>query len=283
MTLLRAMSPKYSSDEAILQAFYETEDDRHRRPQGRRQARGPDRLRRRRRPEHRRGPDRERRDDLQDLGADPGRRRNLGADHGPQGRQGPADPPVAPGRPDHRPRERPAADLPAAPAGQPAAAGEGQASCSTRSSSTPTATAWARSAGSGSTASSTRTIPEDQMTLRPDRLRQRDPLHPQPPQGQGARRRHRPPGQPPAPDHRRAGRRRAAQGLPQAPPHRAGADEPEGRRGHDPAVADQPQEHLARRSSTSSAAASCRRSSTRPTRWRSSRTSGGSRPWARAA
>ncbi len=29
--------------------------------------------------------------------------------------------------------------------------------------------------------------------------------------------------------------RRAAQGLPQAPPHRAGADEPQGRRGHDAA------------------------------------------------
>ena len=50
-----------------------------------------------------------------------------------------------------------------------------------------------------------------------------------------------------------------------------------------PAVADQLQEHLARRSSSSSAAASCRRSSTRPTRCPSSRTSGGSRPWARAA
>ena len=35
MTLLRAMSPQFSSDDAILQAFYETEDDRHRRPQGR--------------------------------------------------------------------------------------------------------------------------------------------------------------------------------------------------------------------------------------------------------
>ena len=80
MTLLRAMSPKYSSDEAILQAFYETEDGRHRRPQGRRQARRPDRLRRRHRPEDRRGPDRERLDHLQDLGAGPGRRRSLGAD-----------------------------------------------------------------------------------------------------------------------------------------------------------------------------------------------------------
>ncbi len=77
----------------------------------------------------------------------------------------------------------------------------------------------------------------------PDRLRQRDPVHPQPPQGEGPRRRHRPPGQPPAPDDRRAGRRRAPQGVPQAPPDRPGADEPQGRRGHDAAVADQPQEH----------------------------------------
>ncbi len=74
MTLLRAMSPQYSSDEAILAGLLRDRDGRLGRPQGRRQARGPDRLRRRRRPEHRRGPDRERHDDLQDLGAGPGRR-----------------------------------------------------------------------------------------------------------------------------------------------------------------------------------------------------------------
>ncbi len=86
-------------------------------------------------------------------------------------------------------------------------------------------------------------IPEDRMTLDPEdyvnairyilNLRQR----------QGAHRRHRPPGQPPAAHHRRAGLRRVAQGVPQAAPHRPGADELEGRRGHDSPVADQPQEH----------------------------------------
>ncbi len=57
-------------------------------------------------------------------------------------------------------------------------------------------------------------------------------------------RRHRPPGQPAPADDRRTGLRRTAQGLPQAAPHRAGADEPEGRRGHDAAQPDQSQEHL---------------------------------------
>ena len=158
MTLLRAMSPQFSSDEAILQAFYETEDDRHRRPQGRRQARRPDRLRRRRRPEHRRGPDRERHDHLQDLGAGPGRRqarRRSASSRTPRTRSSSSRsrktrPPTtrAPccgstsgsGRATRRSWRRPA-------------------SCSTRSSSTPTATASARSAGSGSTASSTRRSP----------------------------------------------------------------------------------------------------------------------------
>ena len=60
--------------------------------------------------------------------------------------------------------------------------------------------------------------PRRQDDARPARLRQRDQVHPQPAQEQGARRRHRPPGQPPPADDRRAGRRRAAQGLPQAPP-----------------------------------------------------------------
>ena len=76
-------------------------------------------------------------------------------------------------------------------------------------------------------------IPEDRMTLDPEdyvnAIRYILNLR----QGQGAHRRHRPPGQPPAAHHRRAGLRRAAQGLPQAAPHRPGADEPEGRRGHD--------------------------------------------------
>ena len=57
-------------------------------------------------------------------------------------------------------------------------------------------------------------------------------------------RRHRPPGQSPPAHDRRTGLRRTAQGLPQAPPHGAGAHEPQGRRGHDAAHADQSQEHL---------------------------------------
>ncbi len=90
-------------------------------------------------------------------------------------------------------------------------------------------------------------IPEEEMTLRPDdliaainylvALRQRP---------QGGNRRHRPSRQPPPADHRRAGQRRAAQRLPQAPPHRPGAHEPEGHRGHDPAQPGQPEEHFRR-------------------------------------
>ena len=60
MTLLRAMSPQYSSDEAILQAFYETEEiDRPtpRRPPSSR-AGSPAATSSTR---HRRGPDRQRR------------------------------------------------------------------------------------------------------------------------------------------------------------------------------------------------------------------------------
>ncbi len=75
MTLLRAMSPMFSSDDAILKAFYEAEDidtdDRRLR-----RARRPDRLRRRGRPQHRRGPDRLGLDDLQGLGAGAGRRQD---------------------------------------------------------------------------------------------------------------------------------------------------------------------------------------------------------------
>ena len=86
-------------------------------------------------------------------------------------------------------------------------------------------------------------IPEDRMTLDPEdyvnAIRYILNLR----KGKGAHRRHRPPGQPPPAHHRRAGLRRIAQGVPQAAPHRAGADEPQGRRGHDAPVADQPQEH----------------------------------------
>ena len=118
--------------------------------------------------------------------------------------------------------------------------------CSTRSSTTPTATGWAGWAGSASTASSGSTSRKTEMTLRPEdliaaikyllQLRER--------RADARSRRHRPPGQPASADDRRAGLRRAAQGLPQAPPHGAGADEPQGRRGHDAAQPGQSQEHL---------------------------------------
>ena len=61
-----------------------------------------------------------------------------------------------------------------------------RSSSSTRSSRTPTATAWVRSADSASTGSSTRPSPRTEMTLRPARLPQRHPLHPQAAQGRGA-------------------------------------------------------------------------------------------------
>ena len=245
MTLLRAMSPAVLVRRGHPPGLLRGRGHRLGRPQGGRQARGADHLRRRRRPDHRRGLDRQRRHHLQDPGPGAGRRRQPGHDPGPQGRPRPADPPVAPGRPDDRPRKRAAADLPAAAAGQPSPAREGPRALPRevlRHQPLPP--------GQG------RPLP-DQPQVQPGRprrpddpgpagLRQRHPLHPPAAQGQrpaGPHRRHRPPGQPPAADHRRAGRRRAAQGLPQAAPHRPGADEPQGRRGHDAAVADQPQEH----------------------------------------
>ena len=241
MTLLRAMSPKFSYDDAILKAFYEAETidaaakDAAAKLEGRiacgdvvDPATGEVLIE-------------SRRDDLQGLGADP-RRRQDRQDRGPQGRQGPAHPPVAPGRPDVRPRERAPADLPAAPARQPAAAREG-----------PRAVPREVLRHQPLPPRPRRPVP-DQPQVQPGRARgaddarrpglpQRDPLHPEAPQGPGPRRRHRPPGQPPPADDRRAGRRRAPQGLPQAPPHRPGADEPQGRRGPGPAEPDQPQEH----------------------------------------
>ena len=174
---------------------------------------------------------------------DPGRRRSSATITVLEGGQGHADPPVAPGGPDHRPRERPAPDLPAAPAGQPAAAREGQGALPREVlRHQPLPPGQGRPVPDQPQVQPERS-PEDQMTLDPDdyvnAIRYILNLR----KGRGARRRHRPPGQPPAPDDRRAGRRRAPQGLPQAPPDRPGADEPQGRRGHDPAVADQPQEH----------------------------------------
>ena len=84
---------------------------------------------------------------------------------------------------------------------------------------------------------------DDLAGRRPDR---RDPVSQQAAGQRSERgnRRHRPPRQPPLADHRRTGQRRAPQGFPQAPPHRAGADEPEGHRGHDAAEPGEPQEHL---------------------------------------
>ena len=118
--------------------------------------------------------------------------------------------------------------------------------CFTRSSSTSTAIAWAASAGSASIANSSSDVAEDEMTLRPEDLiasiAYLIALH-----GvgrDGADRRHRSLGQSPPADDRRAGERRTAQGLPQAAPHGPGADEPEGRPGHDAPQSDQSQEHL---------------------------------------
>ena len=126
-----------------------------------------------------------------------------------------------------------------------------------------------------------------------DRLPEGDPVHAGSafqPRGPGDRpsdrdgRRHRPPGQPPSADARRAGGRGAPQGLPEAPPDGAGADEREGPRGgREDRGPGQLQVHHQRRSTSSSAAASCRRSWTRRTRCRRWCTSVVSRRWGRAA
>ncbi len=89
-------------------------------------------------------------------------------------------------------------------------------------------------------------VPEDEMVLRPEDLHQRGEVRAVAGDRRKQRRgrRHRPPGQSAAADDRRAGVRRNAQGLPEAPPHRAGADEPQGHRGHDAAEPDQSEEHL---------------------------------------
>ena len=85
--------------------------------------------------------------------------------------------------------------------------------------------------------------------------------------GEGVRRRHRPPGQPPAADDRRAGREELRKGflkLRRTVQERMSLKDPN-ETGQD-RRAGQLQEHLAARSTSSSAAASCRRWSTRPTR-----------------
>ena len=159
MTLLRAMDPRYSSDEAILRGLLRDRDGRDRRTRPR-----PQKL--------------EGRVACGDVvdpntgevladsgsthlqGAGPGaRRRRPRRRRGAQGRARPADPPVAPGGPDDRPRVGPAADLPAAAARQPAAAGEGPGAVQREVLRHQPLPARARSAGSGSTASSTRTCP----------------------------------------------------------------------------------------------------------------------------
>ena len=108
-----------------------------------------------------------------------GRRRQPGRDPGPQGFPRPADPPVAPGRPDDRPRKRAVADLPAAAAGQPAAAREGP-----RAVPREVLRYQPLPPGQG------RPVPDQPQVqpghprrpddARPRRLRQRHPLHPQP-------------------------------------------------------------------------------------------------------
>ena len=159
MTLLRAMNPQFSSDEAILQAFYETEEVAHRKARLRLQLEGKiacgDIV------------DPTTGEVLIESGATISKTlaqiladADLGSVLVLKEAKRPAHPQLPPGRPHQRPRKRPAADLPAAPARQPAAAREGPRTLRTRSSSTPTATASARSAGSASTASSTRTSPK---------------------------------------------------------------------------------------------------------------------------
>ena len=162
--------------------------DRLGRPQGGRQARGPDRLRRRHRPEHRRSPGRQ--------------RRARSPRRWPRCWPTPAtwatiqvvkdarDPLIL-----NTLQEDPTADHESAllriyqrlrPGNPPQL--EKARSCSRRSSSTRTATASAGSAASASTASSTRTSPKTEMTLRSDGLRQRDPVHAQ--AARAERRRH---------------------------------------------------------------------------------------------
>ena len=124
MTLLRAMSPAVLVRRGDPQGVLRGRRDRHGRPQGGRQARGPDRLRRRHRPEHRRSPVESGATISKALGevladaADLGRSAVLKEASDPLILQSLQEDPT-------RPRERLAADLPAAPPGQPAPAREG--------------------------------------------------------------------------------------------------------------------------------------------------------------
>ena len=125
MTLLRAMSPEFSSDDAILKAFYESEDIDTDKDGSAALLEGRiacgDVV------------DPNTGEVLIDSGSTISKvSANVLADAkiGVIGvlkdAKDPLDPPVAPGRPDDRSRERLAPDLPAAPAGQPAPAREGQ-------------------------------------------------------------------------------------------------------------------------------------------------------------
>ena len=158
MTLLRAMSPRFSSDEAILTSFYETEtvDTSDGKAAAKLEGRvacgdivdpmtGEILI--------------ESGTTISKTSAQILADAKLGDLDGPQGVARPAHPPVAPGRPDHRPRERAACGSTSGSGRATRRNWRRRASCSTRSSSTPTATAWARWAGSGSTASSARRSP----------------------------------------------------------------------------------------------------------------------------
>ncbi len=128
MTLLRAMDPKYSLNADLIRVFYDTDDGESRRRPQRRQDRRQDRGRRRRlsvverqgrRSHHRRRSEdhQERRRD--DLHFRPALGRGDGRSESSADLQ-------QPGRRHHRqPRRGPAADLPAAAAGQSAAVGKG--------------------------------------------------------------------------------------------------------------------------------------------------------------
>ena len=124
MTLLRAMSPEFSSDDAILKTFYDAEDIDTDAPDAAAKLKGRIAC-----------------GDvvdpntgevlidsgatISDVSAQVLADAKIGTISVLQDAKDQLDPPVAPGRRDDRPRERPAPDLPAAPPGQPAAVGEG--------------------------------------------------------------------------------------------------------------------------------------------------------------
>ena len=198
MTLLRAMSPKYSSDEAILQSFYESEPVDSADPKAAAKLEGRiacgDVV------------DPNTGEVLIDSGTTISKTQaQVLADAGTLGEilvladsPRPAHPPVARGRSDHRPRKRPLADLSAAPARQPAPARK-----SPRAVPREILRHQPLPPGQGRPVPHQPQIRSDHPRRphdpRPRGLCQRDPVHPQSPPQQGACRRHRPPGQPAAP------------------------------------------------------------------------------------